>query len=77
MSGSTEYLMNSNLSEVVRLLFILMVICLSSHIIYRYIDPSRHNFEICLLPLFLPLSCFGWPLAARLAQTALRGKIME
>ena len=42
--------------------------------IYRYIDPSRHNFENCLLPWCSPQRCLGKPLAARLAQVVLRGK---
>ena len=27
--------------------------------ILRYIDPSRHNFEKCLLPCFVPQSCLS------------------
>ena len=50
------------------------IIC-EIHIAYRYIDPSnRHNFENCLLPWYTNQSCLGWPLAAWLAQTALREK---
>ena len=50
------------------------IIC-EIHIAYRYIDPSnRHNFENCLLPWYSHQSCLGWPLAAWLAQAALREK---
>ena len=38
------------------------------HITYRYIDPSRHNFENCLPPQFVSQSCLGWPLAAWAAK---------
>ena len=41
---------------------------------YRYIDPSSHNFENCLLPWFSHQSCWGQPLADPSAQAALRGK---
>ena len=30
-----------------------------NHITYRYIDPSCHNFENCLLPQFVSQSCLA------------------
>ena len=44
------------------------------HITYRYIDPSRHNFENCLLPWFSPQSCLSWPSSQWPAQAALMEK---
>ena len=35
---------------------------------YRYIDPSRHNFEKILSTQFVSQSCLGQPLAAQLAS---------
>ena len=32
-----------------------------THITYRYIDPSRYNFENCLPPLFVSQTCLGQP----------------
>ena len=32
-----------------------------THITYRYIDPSRHNFDYCLPSLFVSQSCLGQP----------------
>ena len=50
------------------------IIC-EIHIGYGYIDPSNlHNFENYLLPWYSHQSCLGWPLAAWLAQAALREK---
>ena len=43
-------------------------------LLIRYIDPPRHNFENCLIPCFVPYSCLGRPLAAWLAQVAVRDK---
>ena len=42
--------------------------------VYYHIDPPRHNFENCLLPCFVPESCFGRPLAAWPTQVAVRDK---
>ena len=47
------------------------------HITYRYIDPSRHNFENCLPPQFVSQSCLGQLLAARLAKGALRDNFLN
>ena len=46
------------------------------HITYRYIDPSRHDFEKnCLFPRFVrPLRCLGPPLDARPAKGELKDK---
>ena len=38
------------------------------HVTYRYIDPSRHNFEKYLSTQFVSQSCLGQPLAAQLAR---------
>ena len=47
---------------------------ISNTITYRYIDPSHHYFENCLLPWFSRQRCLDRPLAARLAEAALMGK---
>ena len=46
----------------------------ADHITYRYIDPSRHNFENCLPPQFVSQSCLGRLLAAWPAKGAMRDK---